>query len=427
MGKITMILDLRQTLPELPPVPGLCMHTWDGERANAWDWIHRGGCGSTVSLEEAGLSPENVFFSASYSCDVAVAAVRPCADGVCELADVLCHPWQRELHYGRYAVLYALREMKARGFVQARLALDPEAGAALHMALRLGFEPAQDGETQSLWSAALAREQAYVPARVPTIALWEGLAPYSQEGDFQPSMRAFPVEGSRGAVVVCPGGGYAIKADHEGSTIARMLNEGGVSAFVLDYRVHPCHYEAPLADAQRALRLVRSMGYEKVAILGFSAGGHLCCSAATLYDAGHPDAADPVERLSSRPDGFIPCYAVVSLLNHGHRGTAVNLLGDRVGDLSLLHRFSAEQNVTHDTPPAFIWHTVSDTGVPVENSLNLAKALSEKQVSFEMHLFPEGPHGLGLSSGYPDVAQWAGLCQRWLARQGYCAEPSARA
>ena len=159
-----------------------------------------------------------------------------------------------------------------------------------------------------------------------------------------------------------------------------------------------------------------------MAILGFSAGGHLCCSAATLYDAGDPTSPDPIERLSSRPDGFIACYAVVSFLNHTHRGSAVNLLGDKADDLTLLRRFSAEQNVTRDTPPAFIWHTVADGGVPVENSLNLAKALSEKQVSYEMHLFPEGPHGLGLATGNPTVAQWAGLCQRWLARNGYCAE-----
>ena len=422
MSKITMTRDLRGELPALPDFDGLKLHTWNDESAAAWNWIHQSGCMNPTGLEDTGLLPEQVYFSGSFSSDVAAVAVRPGAEGEAELADVTCHPWQKGLHFGRSAALYALHELKKQGYTTVKLALPPEAGAAIHMALKLGFEPAADDETRALWPAALAHEQAFSEKKPEPQPLWEGLAPYSEEGDFQPSMRAYPVAGSRGAVVVCPGGGYAIKADHEGSTIARMLNAGGVSAYVLDYRVKPCHYEAPLSDAKRAIRTLRALGYEKVAILGFSAGGHLCCSAATLYDAGDPTSLDPIERLSSRPDGFIACYAVVSFLNHTHRGSAVNLLGDKADDLTLLRRFSAEQNVTRDTPPAFIWHTVADGGVPVENSLNLAKALSEKQVSYEMHLFPEGPHGLGLATSNPTVAQWAGLCQRWLARNGYCAE-----
>lgn len=130
------------------------------------------------------------------------------------------------------------------------------------------------------------------------IYLWKEDAPYTQFSPLQaqPSVTEYAVPGSRGAVVVVPGGGYCMKADHEGAPIAEMLNQAGVSAYVLDYRVKPCHMLAPLADAKRAIRLVRSMGYEKVAILGFSAGGHLTCTAATLYDAGDPDAADPLER-----------------------------------------------------------------------------------------------------------------------------------
>ncbi|MDD6932457.1 MAG: alpha/beta hydrolase fold domain-containing protein, partial [Eubacteriales bacterium] len=155
------------------------------------------------------------------------------------------------------------------------------------------------------------------------IYLWKEDAPYTQFSPLQaqPSVTEYAVPGSRGAVVVVPGGGYCMKADHEGAPIAEMLNQAGVSAYVLDYRVKPCHMLAPLSDAKRAIRLVRSMGYEKVAILGFSAGGHLTCTAATLYDAGDPDAADPLERLSSRPDAFIPCYAVVSFGAFTHRGS----------------------------------------------------------------------------------------------------------
>lgn len=253
------------------------------------------------------------------------------------------------------------------------------------------------------------------------IFLWQGRAPYSDEcgGQEQPSLKAFPVEGSRGAVIVCPGGGYVVKAPHEGDPIAQMLNQAGVSAFVLDYRVKPCPWEAPLGDASRAIRLVRSMGYEKVGILGFSAGGHLTCSAATLYTAGDPAAADPLERLSARPDAFIPCYAVVSLTSFRHQGSLESLLGERREDLALLRRFSAELHVTPDTPPAFLWHTAADAGVPVENSLNLACALSHAGVPFELHVFPRGSHGLGLAQGDPIVAQWVPLCQKWLVSQGF--------
>ena len=166
------------------------------------------------------------------------------------------------------------------------------------------------------------------------IYLWKEDAPYTQFSPLQaqPSVTEYAVPGSRGAVVVVPGGGYCMKADHEGAPIAEMLNQAGVSAYVLDYRVKPCHMLAPLADAKRAIRLVRSMGYEKVAILGFSAGGHLTCTAATLYDAGDPDAADPLERLSSRPDAFIPCYAVVSFGAFTHRGSRESLLGQENAD-----------------------------------------------------------------------------------------------
>ena len=253
------------------------------------------------------------------------------------------------------------------------------------------------------------------------LRLWPGEAPYTEfsPDQAQPSLKPYPVEGAKGAVVVCPGGGYVMKADHEGGPIAEAINQAGVSAYVLDYRVRPCHREAPLSDARRAIRLVRSMGYEKVAILGFSAGGHLCCSAATLYDAGDPDAEDPVERLSSRPDGFIPCYPVASFTAFRHQGSVNALLGDAFEDYDLLKRFSAELQVTRDTPPAFIWHTAADEAVPVQNSLNLAQALVRCGVPVELHIFPEGHHGLGLAPGDPVVSQWMPLLQKWLVTGGY--------
>lgn len=254
------------------------------------------------------------------------------------------------------------------------------------------------------------------------VFLWpDAEAPYTADspGQAQPSVKEFRVAGSRGAVVVCPGGGYEMKAPHEGDPIAEMLNEAGVSAYVLDYRVSPCHYLAPLTDALRAIRVVRAMGYEKVGILGFSAGGHLTCTAATLYAAGDPDAPDPIDRLSSRPDAFVPCYPVVSVYSYPHVGSRLHLLGVHADDPEFLRRFSAEQNVSADTPPAFIWHTAEDDCVPVQNSLLLAGALAAKGVPFELHVFPEGPHGLGLAPENPDVARWAPMCQRWLIAQGF--------
>ena len=254
------------------------------------------------------------------------------------------------------------------------------------------------------------------------IYLWKEDAPYTQFSPLQaqPSVTEYAVPGSRGAVVVVPGGGYCMKADHEGAPIAEMLNQSGVSAYVLDYRVKPCHMLAPLADAKRAIRLVRSMGYEKVAILGFSAGGHLTCTAATLYDAGDPDAADPLERLSSRPDAFIPCYAVVSFGAFTHRGSRESLLGQENADnWELVRKFSNELHITPDTPEAFIWHTAADQAVPVENSLNLALALSAQGVPYEMHIFPQGRHGLGLAEEFEDVKQWVPLLQKWLVLRNY--------
>ena len=254
------------------------------------------------------------------------------------------------------------------------------------------------------------------------IYLWKEDAPYTQFSPLQaqPSVTEYAVPGSRGAVVVVPGGGYCMKADHEGAPIAETLNQAGVSAYVLDYRVKPCHMLAPLADAKRAIRLVRSMGYEKVAILGFSAGGHLTCTAATLYDAGDPDAADPLERLSSRPDAFIPCYAVVSFGAFTHRGSRESLLGQENADnWELVRKFSNELHITPDTPEAFIWHTAADQAVPVENSLNLALALSAQGVPYEMHIFPQGRHGLGLAEEFEDVKQWVPLLQKWLVLRNY--------
>lgn len=254
-----------------------------------------------------------------------------------------------------------------------------------------------------------------------TIPLWQGEAPYSEcsPGQPQPSLTAFPADGARGAVVVCPGGGYVMKADHEGAPVARMLNSQGIAAFVLDYRVAPCHPLAPWTDAGRAIRVARSLGYGKVGILGFSAGGSLCCTAATHFDLGDPESPDPIARLSSRPDAFIPCYAVASFGRYTHLDSRKALLGGEWEKEEWARFFSAEENVTADTPPAFLWHTAEDGSVPVQNSLLLAKALADKGVLFEMHVYPRGHHGIGLGAEFGPAAGWGAACCRWLMEMGF--------
>ena len=251
--------------------------------------------------------------------------------------------------------------------------------------------------------------------------LWQGEAPYTAESpeQAQPSVKPFPADGARGAIVVCPGGGYVMKAEHEGDPIARMLNFQGIAAYVLDYRVAPCHPLAPWSDAGRAIRLVRSLGYERVGILGFSAGGNLCCTAATHYDLGEPDSPDPIQRFSSRPDVFVPCYPVASFGKYTHLGSRQSLLGEKWPDDELARWYSAEENVTDDTPPAFLWHTAEDDAVPVQNSLNLAKALADHGVRFEMHIYPKGHHGIGLGQEFGPAACWGNDLCRFLLEMGY--------
>ena len=243
------------------------------------------------------------------------------------------------------------------------------------------------------------------------IPLWpDQTAPYSEfsPGQDQPSVREFAVSGARSA-----------KVAHEKDPIAKIYEQAGIAGYILDYRVKPCHYEAPLSDVKRAIRLVRSMGYENVGVVGFSAGGHVCCSAATLYDAGDPETDDPIERISSRPDAFISSYSVVSFVSFPHQGSLKNLMGEHSADYDLLRRFSAELHVTADTPPGFIWHSCGDRTVPVENSIRLALAMAEAGAPFECHIFPGGCHGAGVASPDENAEKWAPMSIAWLRALGF--------
>lgn len=274
-----------------------------------------------------------------------------------------------------------------------------------------------------------------------TIALWPKGAPGAKGTDPDKDVPTLTVHrpkaesATRSAVVVCPGGGYGMLAmDHEGKQVADWLNSMGITAFVLKYRLGPrYHHPAMLQDASRAIRTVRAdakkwgIDADKIAILGFSAGGHLASTAGTHFEAGKPDADDPIDRVSSRPDRMILVYPVVALATpYGHRGSLRNLLGNDPPQ-ELVESLSNERQVTSETPPTFLAHTNADKGVPAENSILFALALRKAGVPVELHLFERGPHGLGLGDGIaafkvpvePTFKAWPKLCETWLKNQGF--------
>jgi len=231
------------------------------------------------------------------------------------------------------------------------------------------------------------------------------------------------------AMVICPGGGYGGLANHEGADYARFLNESGIAGFVLKYRLGSSGYRHPamLQDAARAVRTVRARAAEwhldpkRVGIMGSSAGGHLASTLLTHFDDGQPDAADAIERQSSRPDIGILCYAVITMGEFTHQGSKNNLLGKNPAP-ELVRELSNELQVTSNTPPCFIWHTWEDTAVPVENSLHFAEALRKAGVPFDLHIYQKGAHGLGLGTRDWDPARrhpWTGDCVFWLKAQGF--------
>jgi acetyl esterase/lipase len=261
-----------------------------------------------------------------------------------------------------------------------------------------------------------------------TVLLWPDTTPYleSENQENSPTLSPFlvPRGGSRSAIIICPGGGYHHLANHEGEPIAKWLNNQGISAFVLNYRVSPFRHPVPLADIQRAIRFVRyhsaewNLDPQKIGVLGFSAGGHLAASASTLINFRSYEPSDRIDQESCRPDLAILCYPVISLLEHYHEGSVYNLLGNHPMD-ELRALMSNERNVSKATPPTFLWHTADDASVPVENSMLYAQALSKWNVPFELHIFPNGRHGLGLAEENPIVSKWTDLCTSWLANQDF--------
>ncbi len=266
------------------------------------------------------------------------------------------------------------------------------------------------------------------------LPLWTSGAPGalgSEELD-RPTITPYlpsPEAATGAAVVIFPGGGYGhLAVDHEGEQVARWLNSLGVAGFVVRYRLGP-KYKHPtmLQDAQRAVRRVRQGASEwgvdpgRIGVIGFSAGGHLVSSIGTHYNAELEGVGDAVDAVSARPDFMMLIYPVVTMqLDHTHRGSRTNLLGEEP-PAALVWEMSSEQQVTPETPPSFLIHTTDDAAVPVENSLGFYTALRRAGVPVEMHIFQTGRHGFGLAPDDPVLATWPAMAERWMESNGWLA------
>lgn len=222
------------------------------------------------------------------------------------------------------------------------------------------------------------------------------------------------------AIVICPGGGYGgLVTGAEGTGIARWLNQHGIAGAVLEYRLPRGRAEVPLLDAQRAIRTLRAHAAEwgldprHIGIIGFSAGGHLASTAATHFDAGQAQAADPVERVSSRPDFAVLVYPVISMGDRGHAGSRQNLMGP-APSADLVKRFSNELQVTDQTPPTYLAHAADDRVVPPDNSQMFHAAMVAHQVPSQYLELPSGDHGLNGYKG-PMWDAWQRGSLEWLA------------
>ena len=279
-----------------------------------------------------------------------------------------------------------------------------------------------------IWNDAIARFE--------QIPLWEQGAPGYDDRDPlqpQPSVIFVPAQGvSRcvGTVIVAHGGGFETRTGCEGMHVAKWFADAGFNTAILTYRLRPYGRLDAMADMQRAIRLLRyrkgELGItDRVAVMGFSAGGMLSANCATHFDLGKPDTSDPIERQSCRPDAAVLGYGAFAFA-----GLPGGFFEDPFGNTTrnpfvanreeLLY-LAPEVNITRQTPPFFIWQTNSDDP---RHSFTLGQALTAMGIPFEMHLFPQGVHGLALADGnndlsmdIPHVARWADLCAEWLREQ----------
>lgn len=292
--------------------------------------------------------------------------------------------------------------------------------------------PAQRGPSTPLRPGPSAPLRAGPILQEPqTIPLWEERAPgaLGDAAEDIPTLTIYMPTNTTGpmtAVVIAPGGSYrALAMNHEGRQPANFFNSIGIAAFVLKYRLGPkYHHPVEIGDAQRAIRIVLARAAEwhvapdRIGIMGFSAGGHLASTASTHFDSGRTDAADPADRVSSRPDFAILGYPVITLTESWtHQGSKTNLLGPNP-DPGLARSLSNETQVTAATPPTFLFHTNADTTVPVENSVQYFLALRRAGVPAELHIFKDGAHGVGLALQDPTLSEWPKALANWMRASG---------
>ena len=284
--------------------------------------------------------------------------------------------------------------------------------------------------------AAASTPGAALPSDV--VPLWPGVVPgaLADGEDDRPTLTAYlpdPARRNGATLLILPGGAYMGLAEHEGKGYAERFVAEGIACYVLKYRLGSKGYRHPvmLQDAARALRTARAWAQRdgldpaRVGVIGSSAGGHLASTLATHFDLGRADAPDPIERLSSRPDVVILCYPVITLKDpYAHAGSRRALLGEKPS-AELIASLSNEDRVTAETPPTFLWHTVEDRSVPVENSLLFAEALRRAGVPFALHVFERGAHGLGMGRPGRPAPPWYEPCLYWLRERQFLSPPKA--
>lgn len=282
----------------------------------------------------------------------------------------------------------------------------------------------------------------FTSAAQQVLPLWEGTPPYYQASGEVEEVKATDVARISNvqtpdiavfipsksmitgeAVVICPGGGYWILAyDKEGTDIAKYFNSKGITAIILKYRLPVSKSntggdKTPLADAQRAMRLVRYHAAEwgidphKIGIMGFSAGGHLASTLSTHFDAGNENSTDPVEKMSCRPDFSCLIYPVITFTqDFMHKGSRTALLGSENPQAELAQYYSNELQVKENTPPAIFIHAADDKAVPCYNSIAYFQALQKLGITTELHIYPSGGHGFGLALGRGYLSEWPNRC-----------------
>jgi len=284
-----------------------------------------------------------------------------------------------------------------------------------------------------LMMAAVSALGQQLPAGMPKpVFLWPNGAPGAMgngEAD-KPRMYAFlpATRSTSTAVLVIPGGSYQhVAIGHEGVQVAEWLNAQGIAAFVLDYRVAPYHFPAPIEDGQRAMRLIRAHAAEygidshRLGVWGFSAGGHLASTLGTHCDGDvvPEKTPDEVDAESCRPDFMVLSYPVISMqLPETHAKSREDLLGENP-DPAMERRYSNQLAVTSQTPMTFLFATTSDPTVPVENSLDFYRALERAKVPAELHLYDFANHGCGLCGAIIPLSTWPLLLRNWLVERGW--------